>query len=278
MLKAYLDTNAIQLATGAFPTPESLETILTAAGYELSLGGHVMYELAKAFITRRGDTQPCLAVLAGMERIHYVPQPQALIRGEVLQLRHGGKPLHVVSVPMAAAIRSGLYFLARGHVGRARSFIADREKRFEIGHAEIASANRDMIRSFLRANPTLRTKLRTFPDFRAALRPLWPRIVRTVAGRLPWSLLERIFVRPSEFPILNTLLNGQLHLMYLSGLSNALPSRGRVDDYRNVLESNAADLFVTNDARLLKRFREINPFRTAVAWQDFMLRLRSAAP
>lgn len=133
-MKAYLDTNAIQGAIRLFPSASTLEDALAGADFELSLGSHVMYELARAFTSpaSRDATSQCLSVLAEMERIHYVPQPQALIDGEVLQLHVGGRVLQRPSVGYAAAMRSELYMLSRGHTQDAERFIAKRDEEVKV--------------------------------------------------------------------------------------------------------------------------------------------------
>lgn len=134
-----------------------------------------------------------------------------------------------------------------------------------------------MIENFLRENPQLRMNLRTFEGFREAARSMWPAIIVKVTGPLEPLYLERVFDRPDEFPVLNTWLNCQLHLSFLSTFSDESPSPGRIDDYRNIIESNAADLFVTADTRLLRTYPTLNPFRRVSLWESFAARLHTGA-
>lgn len=176
---------------------------------------------------------------------------------------------------MASAIKFELYMLARGHVREAKRFIDDREQRFKLNHPKISRRAREMVREIVRLNPHVQPHLRSWEGFRAAMQPLWDWHVLEATGPLPKGIVQSVFTRPADFPVLNTWLNSQLHLQFLAWNEKELPGQSRVDDYRIIIESNAADLFVTDDDRLFRRFSTINPFRRVIAWRNFLTDLEA---
>jgi hypothetical protein len=276
-VRVYLDTNAVQAATRIWPSARALEDALGTSEYELAFGGHVFYELARAFTSpkSRNETRDCLRILADMDRIYYVPQPQELINGEVDQARFGGKVLHRVSKGYSGTLRLELRRLAAGDTGEAERFIAKREAELKAGHVKIAEANYLMVREYVLANPQARKRMKTFDGFKEEMRPLWRRFITKRTGPLSGLITDRILRWPQNFPVINTWLNVQLYLSFLSSRSTQPPSAGRLDDYRNAIESNAANLFVTNDKKLLRVYPVINPFCPLDSWDSFYAILRS---
>src|SRR5438046_6964758 len=116
-MRVYLDTNAVQSAIDLYPSAASLQEAFRAHGFEIGLGMHVIYELARAFTSpvSRETTRPYLSILAEMGELHYVPQARQLVEAEAVHLRYGGVPLHALSEYDRAAARSELYWMATGH-------------------------------------------------------------------------------------------------------------------------------------------------------------------
>ena len=263
-----MDTNSIQYLTAEF-APAQLTSVLANKGYELSLGMQVIYELARKFLTG-SVTRKVFAVLCELGNVHYVPPSQDLLLAELLQLRLGGKVLNELSTLNRVATRMELHRLARGLTTEATAFISRREAEVSIGHGDIAEANKRLANKYFRKHPGSRSRLKSFGAFRSTLRPVWGDILRNLCGSwVPPTLLPQVFRRPTDFPALNTWLNCQLHLAFISGVLKQRPDQSRLDDYRHVIESNGADLFVTHDAELRRIFPTLNPFRPVIAWDEF---------
>ena len=62
---------------------------------------------------------------------------------------------------------------------------------------------------------------------------------------------------------------------YVPAIHKDNPSRGKLDDFRHLIDSSVCDLFVTQDKGILDRWEDLRPFKLVEAWDTFRERLES---
>lgn len=272
--RLYPDVNVVHLLRAAW-TAEEFDALAQSADCNLTLGFHVVYELARAFLYAEHieTAKEAFHFLSDIERLDFLPTIKVLLGAEF--------HLAVVGVPLVTTlgpddqvlIRHEILKLSLGHADNARRFISAREAEISVGHPQVAQANMDVTNDFLARNPGLRPQMRTFSVFRQEAMQTAPRLLRNLARQheigLPDYATDRVLADPNRFPVLNTWLNAQWHLAFIASMHGTVPSADRLDDYRHLVESVTCDALVTNDEGLQRRSHDIRFFRMTLAWHAF---------
>lgn len=127
-MKFYPDTNVVHRLRDSW-SPASFDALLRSRGTTLTLGSHVIYELARAFLTGRNveDVKATCNFLADVSEIEFQPALLRLIESE-LHLAETRIPLLTVLEPLnQVSTRLELRRLARGDAAGATQFISQRE-------------------------------------------------------------------------------------------------------------------------------------------------------
>jgi hypothetical protein len=272
--KFYADTNVIHLLLSTWG-PEGFEERARAADCTLGLGIPVIYELARGFLFPEliQTAKRAFQLLSKIEHLEVLPTIDALIRAE-FHLASTGIPLITVLQPYNRLLaRQEILKLANGFTDDACQFISRRESDVLAEHRRIARANMELARDFLSQHPERRKQMKTFNGFRTQVLPTAQAALRDLAAQhgilVGESSLDRIPYNPERFPVLNTWLNAQWYIVYVAAMHENVPSSDKIDDFRHLVESALCDIFITNDADLVKRSRDIRPFKATSSWEDF---------
>lgn len=270
----YPDANVVHLVQATWGTT-GFEERARSADCHLALGLHIIYELARGFIFPRHieTAKGVFKFLSELDRLELLPPLDAVVRAE-FHLAATGVPIITVLEPHNQLLaRQEILKLASGYADDARQFISARESDISLRHPEIARSNMMLARDFLSRNPDRRPQMRTFAGFREQVLPTGRQTLRNLATRhgitVHDSRLDAILNDPGLFPVLNTWLNAQWYLVYVSAMHQAVPSPDKLDDFRHLIESANCDVFVTNDTELVHRSQTIQPFRATSSWNNF---------
>jgi hypothetical protein len=279
----YPDVNVVHLLEATFGATD-LDAIMARTGHQFAIGTHLVYELARGLLYDQHieTVRRAFSLLATLKRVVYLPPVEDLLRAELYEASTGTLHLAVLSLENERRFRDEVEALAAGEAKDFNSFIRRREAAIRTHHPEIAAANAERVRAHLAAHPEDAPRLRTFNGYRAfALEQgAGNQLVRRLAERNAVTMdargVDRILHDPAAFPALTTWLNGQFYLAWIAGVQGATPSRDKLDDYRHLIEAARCQVFVTHDAELLRRARDLRPDLPMTAWDEFRSVLEAA--
>ena len=276
-IRFYPDTNVIHELCSAW-TPSQFDLKARNSGAILCLG-HQTYELARSFLYDHSQeaVRTAFVFLSEIECIEYLPSVNQSIEAEAY-LAKAGMPLVTVVGPLnQIATRQELLKLAKGYSDDAREFISKREKNIAIDKMEVAKLNQSAVAK-AKALDLKRTKqIKTYELLQKELkpgRPGWLKMFLQKKG-FPLTLpaIHHILDNPTEYPLINTIVNSQEYLYFITAFHGMPPGKDTLDDFRHLVESSLTDIFVTRDGDLLSQALKIRPFRTSLSWQDFKFKL-----
>jgi len=275
-MRFYPDTNvAHRLRTSC--SPASFDALARSRGTTLALGFHVVYELARAFLSGHNvdDVKATCDFLADVNQIEYQPALLRLIESE-LHLAETRIPLLTALAPLnQVSTRLELRRLARGDAARATQFISQRETRVETLRQEIAFENRSLLQGQLPEDRESKARRQTFDGFREQVNKLGlgVDVLKQLTAQHGFSVRDstyRTILRSrGEYPVLTTYLNCQWHMLFVAVIQGVDPADDAQDDLRHLIESARCDLFVTADRKLLGRVSLLSPSRPGQSWEDF---------
>ena len=180
----YPDTNVIQRMCGAW-TPPEFDRRAAAADVVLTLGLHVIYELARGFLSppHVATVKAAFEYLSQLDRVEYLPPVDDVVRAEFEEARRGVPIIAVLDPLNQSAVKLEIARLAHGQADQAAKFIAKREAGVRPAHARIARAN-------TRKLAGLRGE-KTFAEFRQRVAPTGRAVLSSLARfhrvRARWS-------------------------------------------------------------------------------------------
>ncbi len=275
-MKVYPDTNVAHRLRKSW-SPTSFDALARSRGTTLALGLHVVYELARAFLSGHNvdDVKTTCNFLAEVSEIEFQPALLRLIEAE-LHLAETRIPLLTALEPLnQVSTRLELRRLARGDAAGATQFISQREARVETLRQEIAFNNRNLLQGQLSEDRESKARRRTFAGFKEQVNNLGLGIdvLRQMSAQHGFGIRDstyRTILRtPEEFPVLTTYLNCQWHMLFVAVMHGVDPAEDAQDDLRHLIESARCDLFVTADGKLLRRVSLLSPSRPGQSWEDF---------
>lgn len=283
LTKAYLDLNIWEYSLKVWDDGSAFAEAAHRAGFQLCLGTHVVYELARRF--GYPDKVPtaqriCRFLLDMGKDVEYLRPLRQLIAAEVGMAVTGDPFEDVLSEENVLAYRKELGRLEKGHSNDALAFIGKREDGIQVGYPKIADGNRRRSKDYFKAHPQERREAKTFEGYKrvcnhfALLGQLFP--------GLPKILLERVLSKPQDYPVLTSSLNANLYMAFIAGMHRGKPRKDRIDDYRHVIESTQADVFVTGEKKYVPKdqggnghYAQLVPGGVCVGWDEFRDRLQS---
>lgn len=272
-IRFYPDTNVIHELCCAW-SPAEFDLMAGNKGFILCLG-HQTYELARSFLYDHPQDAVTKAFkfLSEIECVEYLPNVNQCIEAEA-HWAETEMPLITVVGPLnQAAVKQELIRLARGNSVEARKFISKREKNVAMETARVTKQNQS---SAAKASAQNGLKVRPFKTFESLQKELtfgrsgWVANFLRKKGHLVTPLaIIRILHNPAKFPLINTIVNTQEYLNYITVFHKTEPGKDALDDFRHLVESSWADIFVTKDWDLLKRALKTRPFKPFRSWQEF---------
>lgn len=273
MRRAYLETSVINHAVDDLCEPADVRAGCAAAGLIPVVGLHVIYELARTFLS--GDSHDRARRLFTFLQIldpSYGPGSSDLLVSEVVRLRTNAAVLPFLSHEDQAATRSEVARLANGTFDdSAKRFI--RQKELERRQVEPASM-RGYISHVQRVrgtNPATVAGIRTEDDLLSRLKPKMPAMICEILKQsVSVSLTEgrEFLLRLNDFPALRAAVYANLALMLTCIEQNVPPRVDKLDDYRHVIEAAYCDVLVTDDGQLTVKAKAIRPSLEVIGFAD----------
>ncbi len=268
-MKAYFDQNIWEHLADTMP-PDSLNSVLSGADIRVCLGMHNVYEFGRCFLNGQDSAsiergKAIFGYLAALENAYLLKPTNELVRSDLIFARTGGRLLPFLDQLNVVAAKAEIVRLSHGWSNRAEAFIRGREsslaKEAPIYRVKIVQGNR---------------RVRVPSDF-AALREDWTER-RAVLEKSDFRSLARhardvvLFSSPEKYPFVNTFISAQLYFNFVALTNPKGPSKKLTSDYRHLIDSNAADCFVTNDSTLKRNAAKLCPYNTVCNWEEFRQR------
>lgn len=273
MSRFYPDTNVIHELCSAL-TPAEFDLKAQTAGLRLCLG-HQTYELARSFLYDhpQGAVKRAFTFLSEVRCIEFLPDVNHCIEAEAYLAQAGIALVTVVDPLNQVATRQELMKLARGNADDACAFISKRENNIAIDKMKVTKQNQSAAEQARAIDRQRARQVKTFELLQRELkagRAEWlKKFLQKNGQSLTISAINRILNDPSRFPLLNTIVNSQEYLYFISAFHRTSPGKDTLDDFRHLVESAWADKFVTKETNLLHQAAKICPFKACVSWQEF---------
>lgn len=272
-IRFYPDTNAIHCMCSLW-TPAQYDEKAHAGGYTLCLG-HQTYELARSFLYNHSQeaVKKAFGFLAELECIDYLPDVNARIEAEVYLAETGMQLITVVAPLNRVAVKQELLRLAAGLADTACEFISKRESNVSRDKEAVTKLNQDVSAAASALDPKRFKAIKTYETLQKELTPGrsgWlNNFVRKKGHLVTRHTTDRILADPTRYPVLNTIVNSQEYLYYITAFQKSAPGKDTLDDFRQLVESATSDIFVTRDRNLLSQRLKIRPFKQSASWEDF---------
>lgn len=283
-MKAYVEASFINRSVDQGHNAISLAENLRVAGYEPVLGLHVIYELAKCFLTDEG-TPRGRKLFAFVDDLaptfHW--EPRQLMEQEVERFRHRTAVLpyldhlnNVATVMEARKLRAG-------------SLSSDLRTIIETREADIAANVPKNDALYLRQVNELRAqypdegrRFRTYEDVLTQFAPDLDGFVEAAINRqrrvVSPDEARAIANRVDEFPAICSVVRAHIYFVFHCLVHSTGAGRDKLGDYRSVAEAAYCRALVTADRQLAKTAVRINPELLALTFETLWgnnLRLRS---
>ena len=254
--------------------PTEYDLMARNKGFILCLG-HQTYELARSFLYDHSQ-QPvtkAFEFLSEIECVEYLPNVNESIEAEA-HLAQTGMPLITVVGPLnQAAVKQELTRLAKGYSDDARKFISAREQNAALEKVRVTKQNQSSAAKASAQNGQQMRQIKTFESLQEKLKSERPgflgNLLRKKGHPITQSAVNRVLNNPIKFPLLNTIVNTQEYLNFITVFHGTEPGKDTLDDFRHLVESSLADLFVTEDGDLLRQASKTRPFKPFKPWQEF---------
>jgi hypothetical protein len=269
----YPDTNVIERISSSW-TPTEFDKKARDGGYILCLG-HQTYELARSFLYNHDQeaVKTALAFLSEIECIDCLPTVERRIEAECYLARTGMSLITVMGPLARAATKEELWKLARGSADEATEFIAKREANVAKDKERVTELNQTAAERAKEIDPKRAAAIKTFEDLQKELTPGRAGWLKNFAKKKGYEAtndtMGRVLADPIQYPILNTVVSSQGYLYFITAFHKTAPGKDTLDDFRHLVESAMCDLFVTDDADLLKQSKRIRPFKPVASWSEF---------
>ena len=272
-LRFYPDTNIVHELCSTL-TPAEFDAKAKRNDIVLCLG-HQTYELARSFLYNHSqeDVQKAFAFLAEIQSVEYLPDVNKSIEAEAHLAETGMFLVTVVGPFNQVAARQEMLRLAKGHSDIACDFIAKRERNISLDKIRITGQNQSAADKAKAMNKERTRKIKTFELLQKELAPERPgwlaRFLQKKGHSITQTAIHRILANPDKYPLINTIINTQEYLYFITGFHRSVPGKDTLDDFRHLVESSLADVFVTKDEDLLSQASKTRPYKKSLHWQDF---------
>jgi hypothetical protein len=108
-----------------------------------------------------------------------------------------------------------------------------------------------------------------FDDVLARFDEQIPDMIGQILGaRITDEEAVELNARLSEFPALSSTVRANLYLWAIPIIHDAGAARDKNDDYRHIIESSYAQVFITGDGQLARTAPRIRPSVRVLTWQE----------
>ncbi|MDA2916614.1 hypothetical protein MYX64_07230 [Nitrospinae bacterium AH_259_B05_G02_I21] len=275
MKKVYFDTNVIDRVEGNWEASE-FESLLASQGFMLSIGLHVMYELAKGFLKIRSEDKikSLFKFLDQLNEPHFIPPTRDLIRGEIYKVQGKGILLQRMHDENNRRTKEEVWRMANDSTDEATRFVEGRENEIRSETPQLSEEIIRQINKLRSTNPEYLKSIRNFVDFKNKLEEgdklrILQMELRSYRLKVLDLDLKRILISQSDYPVINTWLNCNFYLNWIPARHQVQPGRDKLGDLRHVINCCASDLFVSDDEDLITLFPKLNPFKEHMSWNAF---------
>ena len=262
VLKAYLETSAVNRTEAMEMTGATIADVLRDQGLESAIGMHTIYELARGFITpEQGEKSAHLFSIIQDLAPSYVPMTWTLLEQEILKLRTGTAVLpflgHLDYASTALEVRE----MARGKFSaKAEKFVRDREDRVTTGSVAQSRMYLQHIQAVRLSTTDSTPNFRTVEQVWDHFQPDIPQLIRDVLhGRISDAEARELHARLNEFPALRSAVRANVYYSAIHIIHQTTPAKDKLDDPRHVIDASYCSVFVSEDSQLKKRVSFINP-------------------
>lgn len=228
---------------------------------------HNIYEFGRCFLKRENTN----AIERGIKIFKYIfdifddlyiiKPTKKLIEIDLIYAATRGKLLAFMDYLNVVATKQEVFRLSQGWSTRAEKFISEREKRIRRDQEYtrqlfIRQKKKNITGNSyfaLRGNWEIRWAIITENEY------------RSLANKCSKS---RLFVKPEEYPFVNTYINAVIYSNLFNFRNKREISLKALNDYRHIIDSNAANVFISNDETLNKRIIKICPYITAIELKE----------
>lgn len=266
MRKGYLETNAICRAQESNISGTELRQLLDQRGLVPVVGLHSIYELARTFLNEnKTDIGIELFTIINELSPEFSNQPGTLMYQEVNNCLNNDEIRSLLNGEEKQLTIEEIRKLSIGNFdGKARTFIEERDKSFQIDHVEISEHNIDLFKK----NPPSE-RVRTFEDVFAYYENDLPSlIVKIFNDELSEEIALAIIEQIDTYRTIRSNLRSQIYLMYVQLVQKVVPASDKVDDHRHVIEAAYCDAFITGDYKLINNANKINPNLEIIEWNS----------
>lgn len=264
MQNAFLETNAICRFLDEKISGEEIRAILLSHGYLPVIGLHVIYELAKTFLSENNEaTAKSLFEIVRDLKPEITEEPKIILQGEFNKFINGAEFDPFLVGARRAAARHEITKLSNGNFDdEAKNFIINRDNNFKKDHPLLGQKK---INLFIDFPPD--KKLRSFEEvveyYKNDISKYIGEILRGLASpEQALSMTENL----SNFPLLKSTVQANLFMDFIANVHKSIPNTDKVDDHRHIIEASYCDAFVTEDSQLLKNIGKINPNLKPIQW------------
>ncbi|OGR55126.1 MAG: hypothetical protein A3I11_02460 [Elusimicrobia bacterium RIFCSPLOWO2_02_FULL_39_32] len=266
-MKIYLDQNIWEYVIQEFTVSSFLERIKRKQ-FELCLGLHNIYEFGRCFLendmTKIEKGKIIFKYLHDLKIEFFANTEKCLIESDITYAKYGGRtiPFPWLDSLNIVATKQEIYHLSIGNFSKAKQFIKNREdgltKNTPVFRQAVISNNSEQ-------DKPLNVQI-LMNDWGCRRDIINQTKYATMAKNISDSVL---FSEPTKYPFLNTFINVNIHLNFIALAKPQGPSKKRTSDYRHLIISNAADIFVTNDMNLKKNSLTLCPHHKVLDTTEF---------
>lgn len=264
MEKAFLETNAICRFLEEKLSGEEIRALLSCYKYEPVIGFHVIYELARTFLSSNKDeiAKTLFEIVRDLNP-DISEEPKVILLNEYNLYSSGTRFDYFLRGMRKYSAREAIVRLAMGVFDdKARQFISSRDINFKKEHPITGQEN---IKIFL-DNPPVE-KLHSFED-----------VVKYYEGDIP-ILIKQILKdvvssdeakgmagNIDQFPCLKATVMANFYMTFIAVVHKDVPATDKVDDHRHIIEASYCDVFVTEEKQLLANVPRINSRIKPIKW------------
>jgi len=264
MKKAFLETNAICRFFDARTSGIEIRAILNSYGYQPVIGLHVIYEIARTYLSGNNDdkAKEMFEIVNDLNPL-VSEAPAVLLIAECNNCFSNFQFNSFLFGAREAETREEITKLSKGVFDEnARNFVTSRDEKFKKENVEIGKRN---VEIFLEDPPNKR--LRSFDDILAYYKPMIPVLIEQL---LPINndQASEIAARIDEFPTLKSIVMANFYMVFIAVVHKVPPASDKVDDHRHVIEASYCDAFITEERQLLSNIEFINSNLEPIKWSS----------
>jgi hypothetical protein len=264
MEKAFLETNAICRFLNEKLSGEEIRALLSCYKYKPVIGFHVIYELARTFLSSNKDeiAKTLFEIVRDLNP-DISEEPKVILPNEYNWYSNGIRFDCFLSGMRKYLAREEIVKLAMGVFDdSARTFISSRDMKFKEEHPVMG---REQVNIFLN-NPPVK-KLHSFEDVVKYYESDIPILIEQIyKGAASTDEAKDMAGKIDQFPCLKATVMANLYLDFIVVVHKTPPATDKVDDHRHIVDASYCDVFVTEENQLLANVPRINSRLKPIKW------------